>query len=163
LIGFDSPNRSYFHAARLLRPAPPPSARLARAALPVLDSVASILCCPRRHPRSAALHVRAPARECLAPWKQALWILKPATLLRWHRQGFRLFWRLTTRARPGRPRLSQALVNLIQPMAAENPGWGAERIRGELLKLGLRIAQDTLHTYLRRVRPAGLPRIGTPF
>src|SRR5581483_9710312 len=78
-------------------------------------------------------------------------------LLRWHRQGFRLLWRLKSRARPGRPRLGPELVALIQQMAAENPLWGAERIRGELLKLGIRVAKDTIHTYLRCVRPPRLP------
>jgi putative transposase len=93
----------------------------------------------------------------LKSWKQAFLILQPDTLLRWHRQGFRLFWRLKSRARPGRPRLSPELVALIQQMAAENPLWGAERIRGELLKLGIRIAKDTIHTYLQRVRPLRSP------
>jgi putative transposase len=96
----------------------------------------------------------------LPSWKPALLILKPDTLLRWHRQGFRLYWRRKSRARPGRPRLSEELVTLIQQMAAENPGWGAERIRGELLKLGLRVAKDTIGTYLHRVRPAPAPTQG---
>ncbi len=96
----------------------------------------------------------------LPSWKQALLILKPDTLLRWHRQGFRLFWRLKSRARLGRPRLSKELVSLIQQMAAENLGWGAERIRGELLKLGLPVAKDTIETYLRRVRPPRAPSQG---
>jgi putative transposase len=87
-------------------------------------------------------------------WKQALLILKPDTLLRWHHQGFRLFWRLKCRTRRGRPPLSKDLVILIQQMASENPCWGAERIRGEMLKLGIRVAKDTIHTYPRRVRPS---------
>lgn len=93
----------------------------------------------------------------LPSWKQALLIFQPDTLLRWHHQGFRLYGRLKSRPRLGHPRLSKELVALIQQMAAENPWWGAERIRGELLKLGIRIAQDTLHTYLGRVRPPRLP------
>ena len=84
-------------------------------------------------------------------------ILKPDTLLHWHRQGFRLFWRLKSHARLGRPRLSPEPVALIEQMAAENPLWGAERIRGELLKLGIHIAKDTIRTYLRRVRPPRVP------
>ncbi len=90
-------------------------------------------------------------------WKQAHVILQPDTLLRWHRQGFRLFWRLKSHARPGRPPLSKDLVTLIQQMATENSSWGAERLRGELLKLGIRVAKDTIQTYLRRVRPPRLP------
>lgn len=84
-------------------------------------------------------------------------ILKPATLLRWHRQGFKLFWRVKSRARRGRPRLSPELVSLIQEMAADNPLWGAERIRGELLKLGLPVAKDTIHTYLQHLRRPRFP------
>ncbi len=93
----------------------------------------------------------------LPSWKQALLILQPETLLRWHRQGFKLFWRLKSRARSGRPRLNQDLIHLIEQMATENQSWGAERIRGELLKLGLHVAKDTIHTYLRRVRPPRAP------
>jgi putative transposase len=56
-------------------------------------------------------------------WKQSLLILKPETLLHWHRQGFRLFWRLKSRTRTGRPPISKELVTLIQQMATENPLW----------------------------------------
>lgn len=87
----------------------------------------------------------------LQNWKHLLLILKPDTLLRWHQQGFQLFSRFKTRPRRGRPRLSQDLVTLIQQMASENPLWGAERIHGELLKLGLRVAKDTIQTYLQRL------------
>jgi transposase InsO family protein len=93
----------------------------------------------------------------LPSWRQALLILKPDTLLHWHRQGFKLFWRFRSHARPGRPRLNQDLIRLIQQMATENPSWGAERIRGELLKLGIQIAKDTIHTYLRPVRSPRAP------
>jgi putative transposase len=82
-----------------------------------------------------------------------LLIFKPDILLRWHRQGFRLFWHFKTRTRLGRPRLSKDLIALIQQMGQENCTWGAERIRGELLKLGLYVAKDTIQTYLRRIRP----------
>lgn len=93
----------------------------------------------------------------LSAWKQSLLILKPETLLHWHRQGFKLFWRRKSRARLGRPPLARELVALIQQMATENPLWGAERIRGELLKLGIRVAKDTIRTYRRRVRPSCCP------
>ena len=91
----------------------------------------------------------------LQNWKHLLLILKPDTLLRWHRQGFQLFWCLKSRTPRGRPRLTSELVALIQQMVVENPLWGAERIRGELLKLGLRVAKDTIQSHLRRTR---LPR-----
>ncbi len=84
-------------------------------------------------------------------------VLKPDTPHPWRCQGCRLFWRLKSRARLGRPRLSPELVALIEQMAAENPLWGAERIRGELLKLGIHVAKDTIHTYPRRVRPPPSP------
>src|SRR5581483_11839425 len=88
----------------------------------------------------------------LPAWRHALAIVQPETLFHWHRQGFRLFWRLKSRTRPGRPRLGSDLIALIRQMATENPTWGAERIRGELLKLGIRVAKDTIRTYLQRVR-----------
>jgi len=71
-------------------------------------------------------------------WKQALLILQPDTLLRWHRQGFRLFWKLKSKPKSTEPKISPETVALIKQMAAENQTWGAERIRGELLKLGVR-------------------------
>ena len=67
-------------------------------------------------------------------WKQALFIVQPETLLRWHRQGFKLFWRYKSRAASLAPRISQQTVDLIKEMARDNRLWGAERIRGELLK-----------------------------
>jgi hypothetical protein len=86
-------------------------------------------------------------------WRHALVVVKPDTLLRWHRAGFRLFWRWRSR-RTSRPssRLSPEVVQLIRRMAAENRLWGAERIRGELLKLGIAIAKRTIQCYLAIVR-----------
>jgi putative transposase len=85
-------------------------------------------------------------------WKEALLIFKPDTLLRWHRQGFRLFWKFKSRNRGGRPTLDPETVALIQQMAHENRLWGAERIRGELLKLGITVAKHTIQKYIGRVR-----------
>jgi putative transposase len=67
-------------------------------------------------------------------WKQALFIVQPETLLRWHRQGFKLFWKYKSRAASLTPRISQETVALIKQMVRDNHLWGAERIRGELLK-----------------------------
>lgn len=72
-------------------------------------------------------------------WKQALVIVQPETLLRWHRQGFKLFWKYKSKAASLTPRISQETISLIQEMARDNRLWGAERIRGELLKLGIRV------------------------
>lgn len=93
-----------------------------------------------------------PLASGLQSWKSALLILKPATLLRWYREGFKLFWRVKSRARRGRPRLSPDLVTLIRLMASENPLWATEHIRGELLTFGPPVANDTIHTYLRSLR-----------
>jgi putative transposase len=86
-------------------------------------------------------------------WKQALFIVQPETLLRWHRQGFKLFWKYKSRAASLKPRISQETVALIQEMARDNRLWGAERIRGELLKLGIRVCKRTIQKYMRQVRP----------
>src|SRR5256714_10715988 len=85
-------------------------------------------------------------------WKQALFIVEPETLLRWHRQGFKLFWKYKSRATSTKPRISQETVALIQEMAKDNRLWGAERIRGELLKLGIHVCKRTIQKYMRTVR-----------
>jgi putative transposase len=80
-------------------------------------------------------------------WRRALVIVQPATLIRWHRQGFRWFWRW--RSKPGRPVLPKDLQALIRRMALENPTWGQERIANELLlKLGLRVSPRTVRKYM---------------
>ncbi len=85
-------------------------------------------------------------------WRQALLLVRPETLLRWHRAGFRSCWRRKSRPGPGRPPLSAATVALIQRLAADHPRWGTERIRGELGKLGIRAAKRTIQTPLPRPR-----------
>jgi putative transposase len=72
-------------------------------------------------------------------WKQALFIVQPETLLRWHRELFRVFWKHKSKARSRKPKLSPETIVLIKEMAANNRLWGAERIRGELLKLDIRV------------------------
>jgi putative transposase len=80
-------------------------------------------------------------------WHHALVLVQPATLIRWHRQGFRLFWRWKSRS--GRPPIPPALQALIRQMARENPTWGQERIANELLlKLGLRVSPRTVRKYM---------------
>ena len=85
-------------------------------------------------------------------WKQALVIVQPETLLLWHRQGFKLFWKYKSRVASLKPRLSQETISLIQEMARDNRLWGAERIRGELLKLGIHVCKRTIQKYMRAVR-----------
>jgi transposase InsO family protein len=79
-------------------------------------------------------------------------IFKPDTLLRWHRTGFRLFWRWKSRRRAGRPALSADIRSLVRRISQENPLSGAPRIHGELLKLGIEIAQSTVAKYMARRR-----------
>ena len=86
-------------------------------------------------------------------WRAALLIVQPETLLRWHRQGFRLVWRARSAAARKRPQVAAETVALIQRLAGENHLWGAERIRGELLKLGIRVGKRTVQRHLRAVRP----------
>jgi transposase InsO family protein len=86
-------------------------------------------------------------------WRQALRIVQPATLLRWHRAGFRLLWRWRSAPRSRDPRVPPETVALIRRMAQENRLWGAERIRGELLKLGVAVGKRTTQRYMRGARP----------
>jgi putative transposase len=87
-------------------------------------------------------------------WRAASVLVKPATVVAWHRRGFRLFWRWKSRRRFGRPRVSAELRTLIQTMSNANPLWGAPRIHGELLKLGIDVSQATVAKYIsHRRRP----------
>jgi transposase InsO family protein len=89
----------------------------------------------------------------LPTWKQALVIVQPETVLRWHRDLFRWVWRRKSRPRRrGKPPLTHDIVSLIKQMAKENRTWGAERIRGELLKLGIKVAKNTIQRYIYQVR-----------
>ena len=90
-------------------------------------------------------------------WKEALVIVQPEIVLRWHRAGFWLLWRRKSAAASREPQVPRATVALMEQMAQENPLWGAERIRGELLQLGLRISKRTIQRYLRPVRKARPP------
>jgi transposase InsO family protein len=92
----------------------------------------------------------------LFDWRDALVMVRPETLIRWHRVGWRLFWRI--KSRPGRPPIPLELRQLIRRMATENPIWGEERIANELLlKLGLQVSPRTVRKYLPK-RPPGRPR-----
>jgi len=93
-------------------------------------------------------------RRLWPAWNNVLVIVKPATVVSWHRAGFRLFWRLRSRPRSlGRPMINAEIRTLIRRMAKENPGWGAPRIHGELLKLGFDVSERTVSRYLRRPSP----------
>jgi len=124
----------------------------------------AVLCRSVKRPRCTtadrALLVLLASR--VRAWRQALLIVQPETLLHWHRELFRRSWRRTSRAAAPahRPPLAPETITLIKEMAATNRLWGAERIRGELLKLGIRVAKSTIQRYLREARPprrAGQP------
>ena len=83
-------------------------------------------------------------------WRQTLLIVQPETLLRWHRELFRWFWRRRTRDTSRHPRISPEAIHLIQTMAKHNVLWGAERIRGELLKLNIPVSKRTVQKYMHR-------------
>jgi hypothetical protein len=77
-------------------------------------------------------------------------VFKPETLVRWHRSGFRLYWRWKSRRRVGRPAVPADIRDLVRTISRDNPLWGAPRIHGELLKLGIEIAQSTVAKYMSR-------------
>jgi transposase InsO family protein len=88
----------------------------------------------------------------------ALAIIRPETVMRWHRAGFRSYWRWKSRRRPGRPAVSDELRQLIREMSIANPLWGAPRIHGELLKIGIDVGQTSVAKYM--VRRRGPPSQG---
>src|SRR3984893_14262141 len=82
----------------------------------------------------------------------ALVIVKPETVIRWHRAGFRAYWRWKSRQRSGRPKVPLEIRQLIRDMSLANPLWGAPRIHGELLKLGIEVGQTSVAKYMARGR-----------
>jgi hypothetical protein len=118
-----------------------------------------------RHQLNIALR-RAPrlrlhgSDRALLVWMTRLWpsllglsrVVQLDTILRWHRAGFRNYWRWKSRGRRGRPRVSCELRELIRQMSTDNPLWGAPRIHGEFLKLGFEIAESTVSKYIIRRR-----------
>jgi putative transposase len=85
-------------------------------------------------------------------WKSALRIVKPETVIAWHRRGFRLYWCWKSRPRHGRPPVTTEVRDLIRRISAANPGWGAPRIHGELGKLGINVSETTVAKYMVRHR-----------
>src|SRR5918911_1521610 len=87
------------------------------------------------------------ARQFCARWRDHMTLVTPETVVRWHRQGWRLFWRWKSRSRGGRPHLSAEVQELIATMSRENRVWGTERMRGELLKLGIVVSNRSIRRY----------------
>jgi hypothetical protein len=92
----------------------------------------------------------------------AITIVQPETIIRWHRTGFRLYWRWKSLARGGRPMVPMEIRRLIREMSLANRLWGAPRIHGELLKLGIEVAQSTVAKYMAKSGEGGR-RPGRPF
>ena len=89
-------------------------------------------------------------------WRSALLIVKPETVINWHRQGFRLYWRWKSKAgRPGRPRIDAEIRELIRRISRENPLWGTPRIKAELHLLGFEVAESTVAKYrIKTLKPS---------
>src|SRR5919198_1294926 len=115
----------------------------------------------------AVLHANAPRRLRLKrsdrllwvllsrfwwDWRRCLQIVQPATVVEWHRRAFAWYWSRKSPRRPGRPEVATELRDLIRRMSQANPLWGAPRIHGELLKLGIQVAPSTVAKYLCRHR-----------
>ena len=90
-------------------------------------------------------------RRFWSRWADVLVIVKPETVVGWHRAGFRFYWRWRSRPQGGRPKINDEIRALIRRMAEENAGWGAPKIHGQLLKLGFAVSERTVARYLRSV------------
>src|ERR1700720_3460963 len=88
--------------------------------------------------------------RCFPAILNAITVVKPETVIRWHRRGFRAFWHWKSRRPGGRPKIDREIRDLIRRMSKENPLWGAPRIHGELLMLGIEVAQSTVARYMAR-------------
>jgi len=91
-------------------------------------------------------------RRLCPRWTDFLVIVKPETVIGWHRAGFRLYWRWRSRPGSGRPAIPEEVRGLIRRLAEENSTWGAPKIHGELQKLGFLVSERTVARYLRRLR-----------
>jgi len=109
--------------------------------------------CPRPRVRTADRIFWVWLSTVWSHWRQALMIVRPETVVSWQRKGFRLFWSWSSkRKRRGRPEASSEIRALIRRMAEANPFWGAPRIHGELLKLGLEVSERTVSRLMPKSR-----------
>ena len=86
--------------------------------------------------------------DLLSNWKARMFIVKPETVIKWHRTAFRIFWRWKSQHKGGRPKISKEVIALIKQMANENSKWGAPRIHGELKKLGFEVSESSVQRYM---------------
>jgi transposase InsO family protein len=125
-------------------------------ALEVLALRQQITVLKRQHPRPPLNTFDrlfwATLRDHWSRWRDVLVIVKPETVVGWHRAGYRLFWRWRSRRRGGRPNITGEIRELIGRLANENPNWGAPRIHGELQKLGFVVSERSVARHLRRIR-----------
>ncbi len=105
---------------------------------------------PRLRLTSADRVLCAWLSQAWSGWRAAVHIVRPDTVIAWHRRGVRLFWTWKSRHRLGRPRVSRDIRALIREMSTANPLWGAPRLHGELQKLGISVSQSTVAEYMRR-------------
>jgi putative transposase len=117
---------------------------------------------PHRRPRNRDRVFWVALSKIWPRWREALAIVKPATVVSWHRQGFRLFWRWKSTPGPGRPPIAHELQELIRTMANANPLWGAPRIHGELAMLGIDLAESTVAAYMPKRRRPPAPSASWP-
>ncbi len=96
-------------------------------------------------------------RQCWSRWTAVLVLVKPDTVIGWHRAGFRVYWRWRSRPSGGRPKITEEIRLLIRRLAQENQGWEAPKIHGELQKLGFVVSERSVARYLRRIRCRGDP------
>jgi hypothetical protein len=94
-------------------------------------------------------------RRSLKDWKEALIFVKPDTVVKWHRRGFRYYWKQKSRSKPGRPPVGMAIIMLIKRLSKENETWGAPRITDELALLGHEVAEATVAKYMIKHRKTG--------
>ncbi len=100
--------------------------------------------------------------RALKDWKEVVHIIKPETVVRWHRRGFRYYWRRKSKGKPGRPPISFKLIHLIRRMSIENTTWGAPKIAAELALVGHVVAESTVAKYMVKSRePKSSQRWGT--
>ncbi len=92
--------------------------------------------------------------RCTRFWKQATLIVQPETVLRWHPDLFRFYWRWKSKKKASKPKIASETVSLIREMAESNCLWGAERIQGELLKLGIKVSKRTIQKYMSKAKKA---------
>src|SRR6516164_2889196 len=118
--------------------------------------------CPRPQLREADRWFWVGLSRAWPNWRIALLLVRPETVIGWHRQGFRLFWTwLSRRKRSSRPGLNRELRDLVRQMAEANPLWGAPRLHGELLKLGIEVSERTISRLMPKPR-SRLPKPGGP-